>query len=176
MNYLRLETNRPTVIALKYPTGKECTGFDGKQLRWILMDGQALYTPLDMGKQIADLKIRAGEKFTITKLSKGEWKASRLTPVSQILDNAEALDEPQLTGVPQRQRPNGALVEGVNSTVRPAAPTTQLATALKTAVAAAAEAEAHGAAIGYVVRFAPSDIRAMGISVLISMQGNRHAA
>jgi hypothetical protein len=37
--------------------------------------------------------------------------------------------------------------------------------ALKTAIAAAAGAEQFGHAIGYAVRFAPHDIRAMAITV-----------
>jgi hypothetical protein len=53
---------------------------------------------------------------------------------------------------------------------------TKLETALKTAVAAAAAAEKHAAEIGYTVRFTPSDIRAMGISVLTAMDRDQHAA
>jgi hypothetical protein len=50
-----------------------------------------------------------------------------------------------------------------------------LESALKTAVSAAAAAEKHGLEIGYNVRFTPADIRAMGISVLISMEGRSAA-
>ena len=42
---------------------------------------------------------------------------------------------------------------------------TKLEHALKTAIAAAAGAEQFGHEIGYAVRFAPDDIRAMAITV-----------
>lgn len=205
--YLRIEPGTPVGIRLKYPTGKPCTGLGGNELRWILMNGRTLYTPLIVGDQAKELNVKAGERLTILKATKGnktEWKLTRTTAVAQLLDSTEALDEPQLMGVPNTKpsarlataaaprplgtpttplagvppRLNGALVEGVNSTARSTGiPTTQLANALKTAVTAAAEAEKHAASIGYVVRFTPADVRAMGISVLIGMQsGGRYAA
>ena len=171
--YLKLETNRPQIIALKYPTGKECDGFSGKQLRWILMDGRSLYTPVSFGPKVEALKIKAGERFQIEKRQvqdRTDWIPSRLQqqPAARIVEQAEALDEPQ--GIPPSSPLAGAVA------IR-RIPSTQLAAALKDAVTAAAEAEAHSKSIGYVVRFSPSDIRAMAISVLIGMQqGGRYAA
>jgi len=168
-NYLKIQLNEPTVIQLKYPTGRECANAfnpDEKQLCWRLISGQALYTPIVFGKTVEALNIRAGEKFTVTKKHDGhgiKWTAERLTPaqpIAAVLDTSEDIHGPELSEVPRK----------------PAS--TQLESALKTAVTAAAAAEAHGKELGYVVRFSPADIRAMGISVLISMQnsGGRYAA
>ena len=53
-------------------------------------------------------------------------------------------------------------------TVQP--PDTQLAHALKTAIAAAVDAERFAKTLDYSVRFTADDIRSMGITVLIGMQ------
>ena len=49
-------------------------------------------------------------------------------------------------------------------------PDTQLAHALKTAIAAAADAEKFATTLDYNIRFSTEDIRSMGITVLIGMQ------
>lgn len=50
------------------------------------------------------------------------------------------------------------------------APDTQLAHALKTAIAAAADAEKFAKTLDYNIRFTTEDVRSMGITVLIGMQ------
>ncbi len=167
MSYLKIQLNEPTQIALKYPTGRECENKfnpNETQLYWTLMDGQGLYTPIGFGQTIKDLGIRAGEKFTVIKQHKGrgiEWIAQRLTPaqpIAAVLDSSEDIHGTELSEVPRKT-------------------ITQLESALKTAVAAAAAAEKHGEELGYAIRFNSADVRAMGISVLISMgQGGRYAA
>ena len=52
----------------------------------------------------------------------------------------------------------------------PRLPDTQLAHALKTAIAAAADAEKFATTLDYNIRFSTEDIRSMGITVLIGMQ------
>lgn len=169
MPYLKIQLNEPTQIALKYPTGEQCENKfkpGEKQLRWKLMDGQDLYTPLDFGIAVKQLGIRAGERFTAIKRHDGhgiKWTAERIAqPIAAVLDASEDLHNPQ----------------GVELAEVPRKPPTQLEAALKTAVAAAAAAEKHGQEIGYTCRFTSADVRAMGISVLISMgqSGGRHAA
>jgi hypothetical protein len=49
-------------------------------------------------------------------------------------------------------------------------PDTQLAHALKTAIAAAADAEKFAKTLDYNIRFTTEDVRSMGITVLIGMQ------
>jgi hypothetical protein len=172
MPILKLEPNKPYTIALRYPTGKLVPGTWGDQLRWILSNGDLLYTPLLVGPQIEDLGVRPGQPFTITKHQNGrtfnwiangaqraatplphETKIAPKTAIATILDQSEPLD-----GIPT------------------SIPPTRLEDALKTAVAAAAAAETFGKSIGYTVRFAPSDIKSLGISVYIGQQGGRYAA
>jgi hypothetical protein len=168
---LKLEPNKPYTIALKYPTAKQVDGFSGPQLRWILSNGDILYTPLVVGAQIEDLGIKPGQPFTLTKRKNGDgtkWIAERpssqgaatpaphetnKTPIAALLDSAEPLD-----GIPAYK------------------PITRLEDALRTAVAAAAAAEKYGREIGYAVRFAPADIKSLGISVYIGQQKGQYAA
>jgi hypothetical protein len=155
--YLKLADNQPVTVALKYQTPREVTGAWGPQLLWILTGNRALYTPLHVKADVEKLNIRAGQKFTIEKRQangKTGWVVSLAQPVAALLNGQESLDNP----IPENPRPS-----------------TMLESALKTAVSAAAAAEKHATEIGYTVRFTPSDIRAMGISVLIGME-SRHAA
>ena len=158
-NYLKLELGQTCTVALRYPTPKEVKGFDGPQLRWQLMDGRALYTPLEVRSQIDAMKLKPGQPFSIIRARQNNqivWKAQRIEqPAAALLNGSESLDSP----VPEEP----ARIPG-----------TRLEHALKTAVSAAANAEREGARIGYSVRFTPADIRAMAISVLI--QGERYAA
>lgn len=179
MPIMKLEANTPVTIALKYPTGKQVEGNWGPQLRWILSNGDLLYTPLELGPKIEDLGIRPGQKFTLTKCQNGrgfDWvpettaqpgprpgpqradapvqRETHKTPIASILDASEPLD-----GIPTSK------------------PVTRLEDALKTAVATAAAAEKYGREIGYAVRFASADIKSLGISVYIGQQqGGRYAA
>lgn len=173
--YFKPELSKPYTIALKYPTAKQVNGFSGPELRWILSDGQAFYTPRDFAAKIEDLNIRPGQVFQIEKRMAGrkaEWFVNHVPDLQSkpglpqkaatILEQASPLDAPhgldEASPQPERKRPE-----------------TALELALKTAVSAAAEAERHGAQIGYAVRFRPEDIRALGITVLIGMQSGRAA-
>jgi len=72
---------------------------------------------------------------------------------------APALDRPE-------PAVHGGAAPTLESQLRASLPgIAKLEYALKTAIAAAAEAEQFGHAIGYVVHFAPDDIRAMAITV-----------
>jgi hypothetical protein len=173
--YFKPELDKKYTIALRYPSPKEVNGFSGRELRWILMDGRAFYTPLDFEGKLKALGVKAGQQFAIEKRlfgRKAEWIVSHVSDSQpeksapqkavQILESAGALDEPAAT------------VETVREAVHQR-PETALERALKTAVSAAAEAEKHGAAIGYSIRFKPEDVRALGITVLIGMQSGRAA-
>jgi hypothetical protein len=54
--------------------------------------------------------------------------------------------------------------------IAPQLPDTQLAHALKTAIAAAVDAEEFGKTLNYNIRFSTEDVRSMGITILIGMQ------
>ena len=82
---------------------------------------------------------------------------------------------PSNGSAPPRNVPNGS--GNGSSPVRPSAedvasrpPDTQLAHALKTAIAAAADAEKFAKTLDYTIRFTTEDVRSMGITVLIGMQ------
>lgn len=155
--YLKIELGKLYVVALRYPAPEIVNGFSGKECRWILVSGQALYTPEALADRIAAFK--PGQPFTIQKIRDGqgiEWKIGTpeqpgKQPAASILDAQPSLDSP---------------VDEISHS--------RLEDALRNAVSAAAAAEKHGAAIGYPVRFKPEDVRAMAISVLIGM--DRRAA
>lgn len=165
-HYLKIALDQLYTIALRSPAPVIVDGFGGKECRWTLANGQALYTPMFLRPQIEAFK--PGEPFTVQKLKAGgsvEWKVQRAnaeipqptpglpgerqhkTPIAQLLDHSEGLDSPSYE-----------------------IPVSRLDDALKTAVTAAAAAEKHGAAIGYSIRFRPEDVRAMAISVLIAQE------
>jgi hypothetical protein len=60
--------------------------------------------------------------------------------------------------------------ETVGTVTNQLPPDTQLARALKTAIAAAVEAEKFAKALDYNIRFSTDDVRSMGITLLIGMQ------
>lgn len=161
---LTLELDKPQAIALRYPKPTLVNGFAGKECRWILTDGRALYTPESFQDKIKGLNIPVGQRFTIEKRRRGrgvEWHAFLLpdhgggSQAAALLRDAPALDEPEATIQPTVETP--------------------LERALKTAVTAAAAAEAHGKGMGYAVRFSSADVRALGITLLIGMQSGRAA-
>ena len=78
MNYVKLELDKPIIVALKYPTGKPVKGFHGPELRWILTNDQALYTPVQVQEQIAGLKV----------------SHPQAQPAAAILDAQPSLDSP----------------------------------------------------------------------------------
>ena len=170
MNYLKLENDTPVTIAFKHLKPKPVKGFSGPELKWTLTTGRALYTPVAVRTEIDKLGIQASGTWHVTHLpdlSSGQAAAG-------ILDDAPELAEPEAsiqtkTGTIQRSKP-----QPVQALRKP--PQTALAVALKTAISAASIAEKHAESLGYSCRFSSSDIRAMGISVLISMsQGGRVA-
>ena len=156
-NTLRLEMNKPQTIALQHAT--KVKGYHGPELKGMLLDGRAFYTPLSFSVKIKELGIQPGTKITVERRKDGLHVDLLSDP--KIGQKAALL----LEAAPDLDRPDG---------IPPPAPKkpmeTALERALKTAVTAAAEAEKHGSVVGYPVRFKPEDIRAMAISVLIGMQ------
>jgi len=154
--YLKPELDTPYIVALRYPVPKIVSGFAGKECRWILVDGRALYTPVDFEAKLKELRITVGQRFQIEKRRVGrevEWHASLLPDngrgqaAAKLLDAAPELDGPETPNPPCAETP--------------------LERALKTAVSAAAAAESHGKSMGYAVRFSSADVRALGITLLI---------
>jgi hypothetical protein len=85
----------------------------------------------------------------------------------------EASDLPPWAPTEETGSTNGhhscSTVPGPGSGSQPP-PDTQLAHALKTAIAAAVEAEKFAKTLDYNIRFTTDDVRSMGITILIGMQ------
>jgi len=170
--YFKPELNTQYTLSLRYPTPKRVNGFSGPELRWILSDGQAFYTPLDFADKLKALGIsKPGQKFQAEKRPNGrkaEWFVTHVPDLHKpqtavaLVERAGPLDAPdaELERNPQTQKTGSS---------------TALEAALKTAVTAAAAAEKHAERLGYSCRFSSADIRAMGISVLVGLQSGRAA-
>jgi hypothetical protein len=140
------EPNVQHEITLASPNGIEVRGNYGPQMLFSLSNHSRMYVPLEVGKEIQSLTLAPGQPFLLTKATRNgqrgfDWKVERKP--AEVLTAAPA---------PQNR------------------PTTQLESALKTAIAAAKEAEHFGTAIGYTVRFSEDSIRAMAITILIGTQ------
>ena len=204
MNILRFEANTPVQVALKFDGGRDVDGRYGPQVLYTLADGRLMYLEPKAARRIDELKITAGEPFSICKreIKNGqkrtvEWEVNRLEPVpttagleivppeggNEPSASKSALRaakiEPGRAAQPTNRRAavapalnkpepavNGGAATTLETQLRASIPgIAKLEYALKTAIAAAAGAEQFGHAIGYEVRFAPDDIRAMAITV-----------
>jgi hypothetical protein len=168
-----------------------------------------MYLEPKAARRIDELKITAGESFSICKREstngnkrKVEWEVKRLEPTPRLElvppgggdESGAATSTPPAAKIEpghaaqsshrnaavasDRQRPEPAM-DGCSATtletqLRASIPgLAKLEYALKTAIAAAAGAEKFGHEIGYVVRFAPVDIRAFAIEVLMNGSKDR---
>ena len=197
MNILRFEANTPVQVALKYDGGRDVDGRYGPQVLYTLADGRLMYLEPRAARQIDELKITAGEPFWICKSEvkagqkrKVEWDVKRLEPTARLELVPDGSSEPGVAKIQlghatqSRGRSANAVADrqqpepGMNSSAAAATLETQLRAsipglaklehALKTAIAAAAGAEQFGHEIGYEVHFAPDDIRAIAIDVLMN--------
>ena len=129
----------------------------------------------DLQESIDQVKARkhappSSESFSVVSLEPVAVQpptSEELNAPKPVVCETNAIPEPVL---------NGSVNGHLGSTVPPAqhnhrpAPDTQLAHALKTAIAAAAEAEKFAQTLDYNIRFTTEDVRSMGITVLIGMQ------
>jgi hypothetical protein len=131
------------------------------------------------------LGIRPGQPFKLTKTPNGrsfKWIAERFAKTSDNIRPIGNGSAPQRAATPAPHETNTTPIVRILDQSEPldgiptSIPSTRLEDALKTAVAAAAAAETYGKSIGYSVRFAPSDIKSLGISVYIGQTGGRYAA
>jgi hypothetical protein len=166
-NIFKPEANQTYTIALKYVVGRLVNGNWGMQLMWFLTDGRRMYTPRIVQGFIDDLGLKPHQPFTLSKAvvdGKTEWKVSpackevsknvarqeRALPqaAAVLLNGAGPLDSP----IPE------------DETVDP--PPVPLAEVLKGVVGVVHRVEQYADSINYPVRFTPSDILAMAISML----------
>ena len=204
MNILRFEANSPVQVALKFDGGRDVDAGYGPQVLYTLADGRLMYLEPEAARRIDELKITAGEPFSICKREGKngqkrtvEWEVKRLGPVCttarlEIVPPGGGGEPSAAESAPlaaefepghvarsfhrsgavasdrHKSEPatNGSETTTLETQLRASIPgVTNLECALKTAIAAAAGAEQFGHEIGYAVRFAPDDIRAMAISV-----------
>jgi len=88
MNILRFEANTPVQVALKFDGGRDVDGRYGPQVLYTLADGRLMYLEPKAARRIDELKITAGEPFSICKCEARngqkrtvEWEVNRLEPV-----------------------------------------------------------------------------------------------
>ena len=206
MNILRFEANTPVQVALKFDDGRNVDGRYGPQVLYKLADGRLMYLEPKAARRIDELKITAGELFSICKreVKNGrksgiQWEVRRVEPVPRpagpTLVQLDSLKSGRSAAAScpgqSPQRPNRLTatpglfteVERLSDVDTATTLETQLRAsisglaklehALKTAIAAAAGAEQFGHEIGYKVRFAPDDIRAMAVAVLMDGSKDR---
>lgn len=158
-HYVVFKLNQWEKVSLSSLQFKPCPDFSGRpQHVYTLVDGRKMYVSPNLSAHLERLKVQAGETVLVRKQRAPDgrnlqWEAKRVSdgqPVAQFLQRADSLEE------------YGERLATDNPD--------QLQLALTRTITAAAAAEEHGRSIGYQIRFAPGDIRAMAISKLIGMQ------
>jgi hypothetical protein len=87
-NIVRFETNKPFEGALRYAgPGEEVDGRYGPQVLYTLIDGRKMYLALRANRKFQELRLGAGELFSIIKAEtvngqkRGvEWRITRIDP------------------------------------------------------------------------------------------------
>jgi len=161
MSILKFEPNEPREVVLKYPSPRIVEGTYGDQAMYSLLGGDLMYVPLIVQKKLESIDAKPGQKLLIEKSKtngKVTWNVTRPAKPQLV---AKLLDGPALEEYPDEapRKP----------------PTTQLANALKTALAAAKEAEAYSQEIGHPVQFDKDDVRLMAQTLVINASKERAA-
>jgi hypothetical protein len=107
-------TNTAICVALAYAEGKKVEGRYGDQYYFTLADDRCMYVPPVVAEQIAQLAIRPGQEFTITK---AERKNGTRRYIEWLVDASSDAAEPPVETAP----PAGAHAAGA----RAAAPATR---------------------------------------------------
>ncbi len=90
---LRLATNIPEEIALRFPDGRQVPSkIEGAadQMMYTLVDGRVAYFPLHVAERIRELRVAPGERISVCKAEvrtgqtrKIEWQVKRVDPPAQ---------------------------------------------------------------------------------------------
>jgi hypothetical protein len=167
------QTNIPVEVALKYGDGKDVNGQYGDQVLYTLMNGQVMYVPPIVRKQIEDLGIGRGELFTITKAEKKngirrtiEWQVAANGHTSRQRNGESAEKGRPVDANPDKQPLGQASGNGTVGRVAPGGVSAQfLKQALALAVDAAAEAERYAGTHGISLQFTSEDVREIGLRI-----------
>jgi hypothetical protein len=189
---LKLQPNRPEVIALAFQSGKSFTSTltGDEQVMFTLMGEKRLYVDLPVAQSIEQLSLGKGEPFEITKCVDRAKKvsyevrylATEAQPPAgptfeQHLRAGLVTQPPARTSV--QTRPNGtASQEGVHpeqqqqhSSPAPAATNHvggKLMSCFMSAIDAIAEAQTYATRKGLGITFTAEDVRAAAISAYIT--------
>ena len=90
-------TNAAVSVALAYAEGKKVEGRYGDQFYFTLVDDRCMYVPPFVADQIAQLGIRPGDEFTITK---AERKNGTRRHIEWLVDPSSDAAEPPAQSAP----------------------------------------------------------------------------
>src|SRR5258707_1329757 len=96
---LKLQSNIPEKIALRYTEGKEVTGQFGTRLMFSLKDGRILYAPVLVQEKIKEAGIKFGETFEILKKEvsgKVQYEVRKLDGPQLVTPAQTAASKPEL--------------------------------------------------------------------------------
>lgn len=173
MAAIKFEPNVPQQVQLKFSSGKPY----GNQMMYSLADGNVMFVPQFVDKQLLALQVRRGDTVEISKtLVEGQvrWLVRRPDPKPQAKPATRAQSNGNSNGHGQ---PAAALVEQAENLDGPDVESyaqRNLEQALRISLMAAKKAEEYGQLIGKPVQFDKSDIRLMANTMLIN--GHRRAA
>jgi hypothetical protein len=167
MEVLKLQPNRPEVIALRFQTGKPVTGYGGEQFMYSLTDGRALFVDPPIAAQIDGLSLGKGEPFEITKYVRAEGRQKLTTYEVKYLQPTEAPATPQASTRQAGQSQPSATPTAQEVTHLPQATAaaaiapTRIMSALCAAIDAVVEAQAYATRKGLHIAFTSEDVRAI---------------
>lgn len=178
MAILKIESNKPLHLSLKFPKGREKSGKYGMQMEYITTTDDVLYLPLIAGEQINALNPAPGEPFTLLK---------KLEPGNVITWEVERGPQPKPMGSsrngngskPQHSEPSAIKEPIADHPITPTLTTAEsrkISSQLIAAIEATRSAELFAETINFPIKFTSEDIRALAISCFITESQGRRAA
>jgi hypothetical protein len=171
---------QPTVIALKYPTGKRISSrFGADQMMYTLTDGRVGYFSLEVAAEIDSLGLAAGEPFEICHHGGAEWSIERVhspagptngTPAFQARAAAETRSSVAIAGSAFRN--SAPLVAGKLNGAGEDGPAI-MRRCYKAAIEIALEAVQTAQAKGLLLSPSFEDVRAIAATLCITETGGR---
>jgi hypothetical protein len=171
---------QPTVIALKYPTGKRVSSrFGADQMMYTLTDGRVGYFSLEVAAEIDSLRLAAGEPFEICHHGGVEWSIERVHVSARPANGVAA---PQ-TRAAAEARSRTAIAESAFRNGAPPAPgklngagedvPAIMRRCYKAAIEIALEAVQTAQAKGMLLSPSFEDVRAIAATLCITETGGR---
>jgi hypothetical protein len=180
MAILRFEPNVATQVRLKFPSGRHVDGKFGEQVMFSLLDGNIMYVPVIVEKQLQALQVRRGQPVEICKQQedgKTEWKVALVKATSAPAQPPapKPAARAQANGSNGHAKPQAAaeLLDGTQDLDHPDTdpPRSQLEHALKISLEAAKRAEQFSHQIGHPIQFDKDDIRLLAQTLVINNRG-----